>query len=120
MLRNLAFLKGYADSVEQKQIAREKEQTRDYQAKQIEALARGREQRIKLLAAARAEAIVVKADARKQARIIRKKADAEALRLVRGALKNYPHMLTYRYIDQLSPERAVVIIKNGKSSVVLR
>jgi hypothetical protein len=49
-----------------------------------------------------------------------KKADAEALRLVRGALKNYPHMLTYRYIEQLSPERAVMIIKNGKSSVVLR
>jgi hypothetical protein len=29
-------------------------------------------------------------------------------------------MLTYRYIDQLSAERAVIIIKNGKSSVVLR
>ena len=120
MLRNLAFLKGYADSVEQKQIAREKEQTRDYQAKQIEALARGREQRIKLLAAARAEAIVIKADARKQARIIRKKADAKALRLVKAALTNYPHMLTYRYIDQLSPEMAVMIIKDGRSSVVLR
>jgi hypothetical protein len=29
-------------------------------------------------------------------------------------------MLTYRYIDQLSPERAIVIIKDGRSSVVLR
>jgi len=120
MLRNLAFLKGYADSVEQKQIAREREQTRAYQAKRIEALAQGREQRIKLLAAARAQAVVVKADARKQARIIRKKADAEALRLVKAALKDNPHMLTYRYIDQLSPEMAVMIIKDGKSSVVLR
>jgi regulator of protease activity HflC (stomatin/prohibitin superfamily) len=119
MLRNLAFLKGYADSVEEKQVASEKQQTREYQAKQIEALARGREQRIKLLAAARAQAIVVKADARKQARIIRKKADAEALRLVKAALKDNPHMLTYHYIEQLSPERAVMIIKNGKSSVVL-
>lgn len=54
MLRNLAFLKEYADSVEEKQIALEKQQTRQYQAKRIEALARGREQRIKLLAAARA------------------------------------------------------------------
>ncbi len=120
MLRSLAFLQGYADSVEQKQVASEKRQTRAYQAKRIEALARGREQRIKLLAAARAQAVVVKAVARKQARIIRKKADAEALRLVKAALKNYPHMLTYRYIDQLSPERAVMIIKNGKSSVILR
>ena len=118
--RNLAFLKGYADSVEQKQVAREREQTRQYQAKRIEALARGREQRIKLLAAGQAQAIVLKADARKQARIIQKKADAEALRLVKGALKNNPHMLTYRYIDQLSPEMAVMIIKDGKSSVVLR
>ena len=119
MLRNLAFLKEYADSVEEKQIALEKQQTRQYQAKRIEALARGREQRIKLLAAARAQAIVIKADARKQARLFRKKADAEALRLVKAALTNYPHMLTYRYIDQLSADRAVMIIKNGKSSVVL-
>jgi regulator of protease activity HflC (stomatin/prohibitin superfamily) len=120
MLRNLAFLKGYADSVEQKQIASEKQQTKEYQAKRIEALARGREQRIKLLAAARAQAIVIKADARKQARIVRKKAEAEALHLVKGALKDNPHMLTYRYIEQLSPEMAVMIIRNGKTSVVLR
>jgi len=39
---------------------------------------------------------------------------------VKAALKTYPHMLTYSYIDQLSPERAVMIIKNGKSSVVPR
>ena len=67
----------------------------------------------------RAQPIVIKADARKQARLFRKKADAEALRLVKAALTNYPHMLTYRYIDQLSADRAVMIIKNGKSSVVL-
>ena len=120
MLRNLTFLKGYGDSVEQKQIALEKQQTREYQAKRIEALARGREQRIKLLAAARGQAVVIKAGARRQGRIIRKKADAEALRLVKDALKHYPHMLTYRYIDQLSPERAVMIIENGKSRVILR
>ena len=63
---------------------------------------------------------MVKAEARKQARIIRKEADAKALHLVKGALRTYPHMLTYRYIEQLSPERAVMIIKNGKSSVMLR
>ena len=63
MLRNLAFLKGYADSVEPKQIAWDKWQTMEYRAKRIEALARGREQRIKLLAAAHAQAIVVKAEA---------------------------------------------------------
>jgi regulator of protease activity HflC (stomatin/prohibitin superfamily) len=120
MLRNLDLLKGYADSVEQKQIANEKRQTREYQAKRIEALARGQEQHIKLLAAAQAQAIVIKADARKQARIIRKKADAEALRLVKDALTNYPNMLTYRYIDQLSPEMGVIIIKNGRLSVVPR
>ena len=63
---------------------------------------------------------MIKADARKQARIIRKKADAEALRLVKDALTNYPNMLTYRYIDQLSPELGVIIIKNGRLSVVPR
>ena len=66
---------------------------------------------VALVAEPRAQAIVIKADARKQARIIRKTADAEALRLVKAALTNYLHMLTYRYIDQLSPERAVMIIK---------
>jgi regulator of protease activity HflC (stomatin/prohibitin superfamily) len=63
---------------------------------------------------------VIKADARRQARIIRKKADAEALHLVKAALRNNSHMLTYRYIDQLSPEMDVMIIKNGRSSVMLR
>jgi regulator of protease activity HflC (stomatin/prohibitin superfamily) len=120
LLRNLDFLRDYAESVEQKQIALQKEQTREYQAKRIEALALGREQRIKLLAAARAQAVRVKAEARKQAKIIRKKADAKALHLVKTALKNYPQMLTYRYIDQLSPERAVMIIENGRSSFILR
>ena len=120
MLRNLAFSKGYADSVQQKQIAWERRQTREYQAKRIAALARGREQRIRLLAAARAQAIVIIADARRQAKIIRRKADAEALHLVKASLRNNSHMLTYRYIDQLSPEMGVMIIKNGRSSVMLR
>jgi regulator of protease activity HflC (stomatin/prohibitin superfamily) len=118
--RSLDFLSGYADSVEQKQIAFEKRQTKMYQARRIEILARGREQRIRLLAAARARAVVIRAEARKQARIIRKQADAEALRLVKSALQDYPHMLTYRYIDQLSPSTGVLVIKNGGSSVVLR
>ncbi len=118
--RNLDFLSGYAASVEQKQIASQKRQTREYQAKRIETLARGREQRIKLLAAARAQAVVIKAEAQRQARIIRKRAGAEALRLIRAALTDNRHMLTYRYIEQLSPEMGVLIIKNGQSSVVLR
>jgi hypothetical protein len=41
--RNFDFLKGYAESVEQKQIALQKNQTRVYQGKRIEALARGQE-----------------------------------------------------------------------------
>jgi hypothetical protein len=41
--RNLDFLKGYAESAEQKQIALQKQQTREYQGKRIEALARGQE-----------------------------------------------------------------------------
>ena len=119
--RDLTFLSAYAGSVEEKQIASEEQKTRVYQAKQIEALARGREQRIRLLADARAQAVVIKAEARKQARIIRKQADARALRLVKAALKPYPHMLTYRYIEQLSPEMGVLIIKrNGKPSALLR
>ena len=119
LLRDLGFLKGYADSVEAKQVALQKQTTRQYQAKRIAALARGREQRIKLLAKARAQALLAKADARKKALVIRKQADAKALRLLKGALKTYPNMLTYRYIDELSPNRAVIIVKNGKSSVVL-
>ncbi len=117
--RNLAFVQGYAESVEKKQIAEEKQQTREYQAKRIEALARGREQRIKVMAAARAEAVVIKAEARKQARIILKRADAEALGLVKAALADNPQMLTYRYIEELSPEMAVMLIRNGSASVVL-
>jgi regulator of protease activity HflC (stomatin/prohibitin superfamily) len=117
--RNLAFVKGYAEAVERKQIALERRQTRAYQAKRIEILARGREQRIKILAVARAEAVVIRAKARKQARIIKKSADAEALRLVRDALADNPDMLTYRYIERLSPKLRIMIVKKGESPVVL-
>lgn len=120
LARNLGFLRGYADSVEQKQVALEKRQTKEYQAGRIEILARGQEQRIKLLAEARARAVVIKAEARKRARIIRKKADADALRLVKATLRDHPQMQTYRYIEQLSPKTGVVVIKNGGSSVMLR
>jgi len=117
--RNLAFSSVYADSVERKQIANEKRTTREYEARRIEALARGREQRIRLLAEAQAQAIVIEAQAKRHARIIRKRADAEALRLVKTALADNPLMLTYRYIDQLPPALRVMIIKNGRSSVLL-
>lgn len=120
LLRDLAFLKGYASTVEAKQIALQKQTTRQFQAQRIAILAQGQEQRIKLLARARAQALLAKADARKKAVVIRKQADAKALSLVKGALKTYPHMLTYRYIDELSLDRAVIIVKNGKSSVVSR
>jgi regulator of protease activity HflC (stomatin/prohibitin superfamily) len=117
--RNLAFVRQYTESVEKKQIALEKQRTREYQAKSIELLARGREQRVKILAAARAEAVVIKAEARKQARIIKKNADAKALGLVRAVLADNPHMLTYRYIEQLPPKLRVMILKQGEAPVIL-
>lgn len=112
LLRNITFSPEYARSVEQKQVAEQGRKLKEYEAQQIENLARGEAGRIEIVAQAEADAIRIKAEARASARLIQARAEAEALNLVAAALKNKDNLLTYRYIERLSPQVKAVVLPN--------
>lgn len=110
LLRNIAFTDQYAASVERKQVALEGEIQKQHEAKQIENLAKGKARKIELLARAEADAVKIKAKAKAEARLIQAEAEAEALQLVADALKEKQNLLTYRYIERLSPNVQAVVL----------
>ncbi len=112
-LRNIAFTAAYAESVEQKQTAEQGIVQKDHEAKQIENLAKGEAARIKIMAEAEAAAILIKAKAEAQARLIKAKAEAKALRLIEEVVENSPDILTYNYIDKLSPNLKAMLLPNN-------
>jgi regulator of protease activity HflC (stomatin/prohibitin superfamily) len=101
VLRNIAFTPEYADSVEQKQVALQEATMKEHEAEQIRRLAAGEADRIVTIANAEADAILVKAEA-----------EANALRMISQALEGHPDLLTYRYIDKLSPSIRVMLVPN--------
>ena len=110
ILRNIAFSGEYAASVEQKQVALEGATQRLYEADQIRRLAAGRADEIRTVAEADADAVVIKAQAEATAQVIRAEAEATALRLVKAALEGDDDLLTYRYIEKLSPAVRVMLV----------
>jgi regulator of protease activity HflC (stomatin/prohibitin superfamily) len=112
-LRNIAFTAAYAESIEKKQMAEQGIIQKDYEAKQIENLAKGEAARIIIKAEAQAEAILIKAKAQAQARLIQAKAEAKALRLIEEVVENSPDILTYNYIDKLSPNLKAMLLPNN-------
>lgn len=110
LLRNIAFTDQYAASVERKQVALEGEIQKQHEARQIENLAKGKARKIELIARAEADAVKIKAKAKADARLIQAKAEAKALQLVAKALKNKQNLLTYRYIERLSPNVQAVVL----------
>jgi regulator of protease activity HflC (stomatin/prohibitin superfamily) len=110
LLRNIAFTKEYATSVERKQVALQGEMQKQHEAKQIENLAKGKARRIELVARAEADAIKIKAQAKAEARLIQAQAEAQALQLVANALQDRQNLLTYRYIEHLSPNVQAVVL----------
>ena len=81
-----------------------------HEAKQIENLSRGKAERIKILATADAAAIVIEAKAAAEARVLKARAEAKALRLVGEALDRREDLLTFRYIDKLSPNIKAMLL----------
>ena len=112
-VRNIAFSDEYAESVEQKQMAHQGMTRAEYQAKQIENLAKGNAEKIKILATGEAAAIVIEATAEAEARVLKAHAEAKALRLVGEALNHREDLLTFRYIDKLSPNIRAMLLPSG-------
>jgi regulator of protease activity HflC (stomatin/prohibitin superfamily) len=109
-IRNIGFSDQYAESVEQKQMAQQGMTRAQHEAKQIENLSRGKAEKIKILAEADAAAIVIEAKAAAEARVLRATAEAKALRLVGAALDHREDLLTFRYIEKLSPNIRAMLL----------
>ena len=112
-IRNIGFSAEYANSVEQKQMAHQGMTRAEYEAKQVENLSRGDAERIKIVAAGEAAAIVIEAKAAAEARVLKAQAEAKALRLVGEALDHREDLLTFRYIDKLSPNIRAMLLPSG-------
>jgi regulator of protease activity HflC (stomatin/prohibitin superfamily) len=112
-IRNIGFSAVYAEAVEQKQMAQQGMTRAEHEAKQIENLSRGQAEKIKIIATGEAAAIVIEATAEAEARVLKAQAEAKALRLVGEALDHREDLLTFRYIDKLSPNIRAMLLPSG-------
>jgi len=106
VLRNIAFSPEYAASVEQKQIAEQEAQRavfvvqqREQEAEQARATARGQ-----------ADAVEINAQGLANARIIEAEAEKKALELLGAALAENPDLITFEYVQRLSPGIQVMLV----------
>ena len=108
VLRNISFSEEYAASVEQKQIAEQQAQQAFFvvESKKQEA------EQARQIAEGRADAAVIEAEGRAKARIIEAQAEAEALGLLADALAGNQDLLTYQYINQITPNIEVMLLPN--------
>ncbi|MEA3440562.1 MAG: prohibitin family protein [Chloroflexota bacterium] len=106
ILRNITFSPEYAASVEQKQIAEQLAQ----QAKFVVDQRRQEAEQARQVAKGEADAVVLRAEGDAEAIIIKAEADAEALNLIAAALQGNQDLLTYTYIQKLSPNIQAMLL----------
>ena len=106
VLRNITFSPEYAESVEQKQIAEQKAQ----QAAFVVDQRRQEAEQARQVAEGKADAVVIEAEGGAKARIIGAQAEAEALQLISIVLLQNPDLLTYRYIEELTPKIQAMLL----------
>jgi regulator of protease activity HflC (stomatin/prohibitin superfamily) len=87
VMRNVTYSAEFADAIEQKEVARQKIKTAEYQKKQAEEL--------------------------KQKKIIDAEAEAEAIRLKGEALRNNPEVIQLEFVNKLSPNVSWGILPNS-------
>jgi len=110
LLRNIGFSPAYASAIEQKQVAEQEKQQREFQAEQIRKLAEGQRDKLKLEAEGQAVAIVLEGQAAADVILLKAQAEAEALRLIKEALGGDQNLITYRYVDKLGPGVQVMLV----------
>jgi len=102
LLRDITFTPEYAMAIEEKQIAMEDKERALHQADQVRNLAQGEADREREVAAGHADALKLEAQAKN-----------EALTLIGEALKTDPGLLTYEYIQKLSPSIRAMLVPNN-------
>ncbi len=106
VLRNIRFSNEYALAVEQKQIAEQQAQ----QAKFVVESKKQEAEQARQIAQGAADAVVIAAQGDAEARIIQAEAEAKALKLIAQVLSENPNLLTYQYINKLSPNVQVMLL----------
>ena len=112
-IRNIGFSEEYALAVEEKQMAYQGMTRAQHEAKQIENLAKGNAEKIKIIATGEAAAIVIEAKAAAEARVLKAQAEARALHLIGVELNHREDLLTFRYIDKLSPNIKAMLLPSA-------
>lgn len=102
ILRSITFTPEYATSIEQKQIALENALRSEHEG-----------DRIRTLAKADADAVIMRANADANAMRIRAESEASALAVISNTLQSNRTLLSYRYIDKLSPQLRVMMVPNN-------
>jgi regulator of protease activity HflC (stomatin/prohibitin superfamily) len=110
LLRNVTFNQEYANSVEQKQIAQQNAE----RARFLVESEKQEAERVRVQALGRADAAVTQAKGDAESQVIRAEAEAESLRLISAQLKDNPNLLTFRYIDKLSPGVQTIFLPSGQ------
>jgi regulator of protease activity HflC (stomatin/prohibitin superfamily) len=108
VLRNITFSAEYAASVEQKQIAEQ----RALQAELVVEQKKQEAEQARQTAQGVADAAVIEAQGRADARLIEADAEAQALALIAESIQQNPSILTYQYINKLSPGIQVMLVPN--------
>jgi regulator of protease activity HflC (stomatin/prohibitin superfamily) len=108
VLRNITFSPEYAASVEQKQIAEQQAQ----QARLVVEQRKQEAEQARQVAQGQADAVVINAEGQAEAVVIEAKAEAEALDLIANAVENNQDLLTYNYINKISPGVQVMLLPN--------
>ena len=109
VLRNIAFSKEYAASVEQKQIAEQLAQQAKFTVEQR----RQEAEQARQVAQGRADAQVIESKGNAESRLIQAEAEGKSLELINKAIKDNKDLLTYQYISKLSPNIQAVLLPNN-------
>jgi regulator of protease activity HflC (stomatin/prohibitin superfamily) len=109
VLRNITFSPEYAASVEQKQIAEQQAQ----QARFVVEQRKQEAEQARQVAQGRADAVVIDAEGTAEGRIIEANAEAQALEVIAAALQDNKDLLTYQYINKISPSIQTMLLPSG-------
>jgi regulator of protease activity HflC (stomatin/prohibitin superfamily) len=109
ILRNITFSPEYAASVEQKQVAEQLAQQAAFVVEQR----RQEAEQARQVAQGQADAVVINSQGAADARLIQAEAEAKALQLIEGALKNNDNLLLYQYISKLAPGIQVMLVPSN-------
>jgi regulator of protease activity HflC (stomatin/prohibitin superfamily) len=114
VLRDIHFCEGYAQAVEQKQIAEQQAQ----QARLTVEQKKQEAEQARQIAQGQADAAVISAQGAAEAQIIQAEAQAKANELIGQSLQQNPEILQYQYILKLAPGVQTIFIPSGNQFIL--